>query len=174
MLYILVRAACMCCHWTKCPLLTVWFLLLLSFRQGYFSPRRVYRRVLKFCMGFQGTKKEEFGWKQIWGTPCPNVLVLFLKRKVLRIVLQTHVLTNFCRCWWGAERRVNRVQTWEQGPPSSPAEIGNCNFIHDPNQSHSMRKVRSFIPHGTILKLILDWGWHIQIMWINVPSIQDQ
>jgi hypothetical protein len=52
----------------------------------------------------------------------------------------------------GAEQRVKRVQTREQGPPSSPKEIGNCNYIHDPNQSHSMRKVRSFIPYGTILQ----------------------
>ena len=30
---------------------------------------------------------------------------------------------NFHCCRWGAERRVARGQTREQGPPSAPAEI---------------------------------------------------
>ena len=40
-------------HWTKCPLSTLFFLLLfLSLRLGYFSPKRGSPGVLKFCMGF--------------------------------------------------------------------------------------------------------------------------
>jgi hypothetical protein len=47
---------------TKCPLLTVLFLFLLSFfPPGYFSPRRGYRRVPKFFMGFKQQKNK------IWG-----------------------------------------------------------------------------------------------------------
>ena len=38
-LCILVRAACVRCHGTKCPLLTVFFLFL-CFSYTYFSPRR--------------------------------------------------------------------------------------------------------------------------------------
>ena len=53
----------------------------------------------------------------------------------------------------GAERRVKCADLVAR-TPIIPAEIGNCNYIHDPNQSPSMRKVRSFIPHGTILRLI--------------------
>ena len=47
----LVRSACMRCHGTKCLLLTEFFLLL-SLCLTYFSPRRGYHMVLKFCMGF--------------------------------------------------------------------------------------------------------------------------
>ena len=49
---ILVRAACVCCHGTKCSLLKALFLFL-SFGPGHFSPRRGYHRVLKFCIGFK-------------------------------------------------------------------------------------------------------------------------
>ena len=64
----LARAACMRCHVTECPLLTALVLFLLQ--PGYFSPRRSYRRVLKFCMGHQVAKKIRFGVKQKFrGTP---------------------------------------------------------------------------------------------------------
>ena len=36
------------CHGTKCPLLMAFFLFL-SFRRRYFSPKKSYRRVLKFA-----------------------------------------------------------------------------------------------------------------------------
>ena len=52
-------------HWTKCPLLTAFFLFLL----GYFSPRRDNRRVLKFCVWFKVTTKLRFGVKQNLGDP---------------------------------------------------------------------------------------------------------
>ena len=52
LLLLLVRAACVRCHATKCPLLTAFFSLSLFFRGCYFSPRRSYRRVPKFSMGF--------------------------------------------------------------------------------------------------------------------------
>ena len=48
------RSACAAlrhCSETKCPLYLVYFFFL-SFCATYFSPRRVYRRVQKFCMGF--------------------------------------------------------------------------------------------------------------------------
>jgi hypothetical protein len=49
----LVRAACVHCHGTKCPLLTAFLSLsFFFFCITYFSPRRGYRRVLKCCMGF--------------------------------------------------------------------------------------------------------------------------
>ena len=38
------------------------------------------------------------------------------------VTLQT-VLKNFRWFQWGAERRVERAQTWERGPPSAPVEI---------------------------------------------------
>ena len=44
-----LRAACVRCHETKCPLLMAFFSL--SLLPGYFSTRRGYRRVMKFCMG---------------------------------------------------------------------------------------------------------------------------
>ena len=54
---ILVRVVACAVTETKCPLLTALFSLLslslLSLSPpGYFSPRRGYRRVPKFCMGF--------------------------------------------------------------------------------------------------------------------------
>ena len=39
------------------------------FFSGYFSPRRGYRRVMKFCMGFSVTNKIRFGVNKSWGTP---------------------------------------------------------------------------------------------------------
>ena len=46
-------SGCMRCNGTKCPLLTALFSILSLFSPpGYFSPRRGYRRVPKFCMGF--------------------------------------------------------------------------------------------------------------------------
>ena len=51
----LVRVVVCAVTETKCPLLTALFSLfsLLSLSPpGYFSPRRGYRRVPKFCMGF--------------------------------------------------------------------------------------------------------------------------
>ena len=47
---LLVRAACVRCHGTKCTLLTAFFFSL--FPRTYLSPRRGYRRVLEFCGGF--------------------------------------------------------------------------------------------------------------------------
>ena len=71
---LLVRAACMRCHGTKCPLLKAVFFSSLSLflfsAWVYFSPRRGYRRVLKFCIGFLGTTKIRFGLNNIWGPPC--------------------------------------------------------------------------------------------------------
>ena len=44
---------------------------------------------------------------------------------------------KFRWCWWGADRRVNREQTQERGPPSAPAELWiNC---HSPTQLNSTR-----------------------------------
>ena len=49
----LIRAACLRCHETKCTLLTAFFFSFFLFLcYTYFSPRRGYRRVPKFCMGF--------------------------------------------------------------------------------------------------------------------------
>ena len=48
---LLVQAVCVCCHRTKCPLLTAFFSLSSSLCLRYFSPRRGKRRVPKFCMG---------------------------------------------------------------------------------------------------------------------------
>ena len=48
----LVRVVACAVTETKCPLLTALFLFLSFFSPGYFSPRRGYRRVPKFCMGF--------------------------------------------------------------------------------------------------------------------------
>ena len=54
---ILVRVVACAVTETKCPLLMAFFSLLSSLSlslspPGYFSPRRGYRRVPKFCMGF--------------------------------------------------------------------------------------------------------------------------
>ena len=58
--FILARAACARCHITKCPILTAFFFSL-SLSRSYFSPRRGYHRVPKFCMGFKVTKKKILG-----------------------------------------------------------------------------------------------------------------
>ena len=52
-LILLAQAACMRCQGTKCPLLTGFLLLFLSFFFWgcYFSPRRSYRRFPQFCVG---------------------------------------------------------------------------------------------------------------------------
>ena len=42
-----------------------------------------------------------------------------MDQKMFQILLPK----NFRWCRWGAEWRVKRAQTWEQGPPSAPAEI---------------------------------------------------
>ena len=39
------------------------------------------------------------------------------------MTLQTRVPKNFRWCRWRAERRVERAQTRERGPPSAPGEI---------------------------------------------------
>ena len=49
---ILAQAASVCCNGTKCPLSTACFSFSLSLCSRHFSPRRSYRRVPKFCMGF--------------------------------------------------------------------------------------------------------------------------
>jgi hypothetical protein len=64
---ILVRAACVRCHGAKCPLLTAFFPLLNFFCFVYFSPRRGYHRVPKFCIGFKETKRLRFGNRPL---PC--------------------------------------------------------------------------------------------------------
>ena len=43
-----VREACVRCHGTKCPLLTAFLFYLSLFSFTYFSPKRGYRRVMKF------------------------------------------------------------------------------------------------------------------------------
>ena len=63
----LVWAACTRCHGTKCPLLTAFFLFSLFPRLGYFSPRRSYRRVSKFCMGLRLIKKIRFWLRKKFG-----------------------------------------------------------------------------------------------------------
>jgi hypothetical protein len=48
---ILVQVACVSCHGTKSPLFTFFSSSSLCFT--YFSPRRGYRRVTKYCIGSQ-------------------------------------------------------------------------------------------------------------------------
>ena len=72
---LLVRAGCVRCHGTKCPLLTVFFSLsffLSFFSYTYFSPRRGNSRVPKFYVGFSVTKKIRFWVKTNLGdSSCP-------------------------------------------------------------------------------------------------------
>ena len=58
---ILARAGCVRYLGTKCPLLMALFSLLSSLSSpGYFSPRRGYFTVPKFCVGFKVTKQKRF------------------------------------------------------------------------------------------------------------------
>ena len=68
----LVRAACVRCHGTKCPLLTALFLFLFS-PTLTFLPEGGYHRVPKFCTGFKVTQKIRFVKKtNLWDPPCPR------------------------------------------------------------------------------------------------------
>jgi hypothetical protein len=68
----------------------------------------------KILHGFLIHPKNKIWGKTIWGIP---------KKKKKRDKNRLNAQKNFCWCQGGAERRVKRAQTREQGPPSAPAEI---------------------------------------------------
>ena len=65
--YKLVRAACVRCHGTKCPLLTAFFSLLSSLSLSpdvTFLPERVIVGVRNFAWGFNSQKNKIWGQKK--------------------------------------------------------------------------------------------------------------
>jgi hypothetical protein len=48
---------------------------------------------------------------------------------------------------------------------------GNFNYLHDPKQSSSLRKVRSFTPHGSILKVNFIIIWELYLAKIGIVII---
>ena len=64
----LVQAACMHCHGTKCPLLTVFFSLSPCVT---FLPEGVIVGFWNFVWGLRSQEKQDLGWTKIWGTPPP-------------------------------------------------------------------------------------------------------
>ena len=94
--------------------------------------RRNCPRVLKFPRSFKSPKNKIWGGRN-WGPlhPLPyrgNVLwiawnsVQNWSDTFLPSPSQTCAPKKFRWCWWEAEWRVKHAQTWEQGPPSAPAE----------------------------------------------------
>ena len=69
----LVQAACMRCHRTKCLLLSAFFLVFffISFRSTYFSFRRGYLRVLKFSGVLTHRKNKILGETKFGGPSGP-------------------------------------------------------------------------------------------------------
>ena len=62
--------------------------------------------------------------------PWGRFLVFFrFFSKILKVTLQKRVPENIRSCRWGAEQRVSRAQTREQGPPLAWAEFFEFNFI---------------------------------------------
>ena len=82
---------------TNCPLLTSLFFSLLSLSRGYFSARRGYRMVPKFCMGFSLTNKIRFWVKNNSGDPpCPRGYIFWKTQKVLRIAGNCEKIDQKC------------------------------------------------------------------------------
>ena len=78
---------------------------------------------------------------------------------------------NFCWCWLGAERRVKRAQTREQGPPSAPAEMlswfsvcGGYNVYGYLNKQTNYPDVFTYCPYRRRSKTChaaLHWMWSL-------------
>ena len=85
-LLLLVRAACVRCHGTKCPLLTAFFLFL-SLRVT-FLPEGVIVGFWNFEYDFKSQKNKIWGGKQIGGLPPGGLIFRFFlkKRKLLRVL----------------------------------------------------------------------------------------
>ena len=92
---------------------------------------------------------------------CPRVSKLWIWPlrgwgRCLNVAFQICAPTNFRWCRWGAERRVERAQTREQGPPSVPAEI-----------------IKSFYQKFKLGTLIskFDIIWILKLFWIYCLSL---
>jgi hypothetical protein len=91
----LVRAACVRCHRTKCPLLTAFFLL--SSLCFTFLPEGLIVGFWSVAWGLSH-KKIGFGVKTFWGAPLPSgesiFKFFFLNRKVTRIAWNGDKIDN--------------------------------------------------------------------------------
>ena len=81
------------------------------------------------------------------------------------MTLQTRVPENFRQCRWGAERRVLRAQTREQGPPSALAE-----FLNFPMKLLTSGKVFPYVLNMQIFQRLVNTNTQAELP-ICLPNI---